>query len=92
MYVKAEIVYIAYIIIIDLPKLYDIVMLTELKDIIPKALSLDKMVILAVFGVPTVTPFDELWNDNNDVGYTVWKSSKNREKVIDIEHGTDSVQ
>lgn len=34
--------------------------LTELKAIIPKALSLDSMVMVAFFGVPTVTPFEEL--------------------------------
>lgn len=28
---------------------------------IPKALSLDSMVMVALFGVPSVTPFEELW-------------------------------
>ncbi len=42
--------------------------LTELKEIIPKALSLDKMVMVAVFGVPTVTPFDELWESKALLG------------------------
>ena len=28
---------------------------------IPKALSLDRMVMVALFGVPSVTPLDELW-------------------------------
>lgn len=35
--------------------------LTELKAIIPKALSLDRMVIVALFGFPKVTPLEELW-------------------------------
>lgn len=35
--------------------------LTELKAIIPKALSLDRMVMVALFGVPSVTPLEELW-------------------------------
>lgn len=35
--------------------------LTELKAIIPKALSLDRMVMVALFGVPRVTPLEELW-------------------------------
>lgn len=30
---------------------------------IPKALSLDKMVIVALFGVPSVTPLEELWEE-----------------------------
>ena len=34
--------------------------LTELKAIIPKALSLDRMVMIALFGVPSVTPLEEL--------------------------------
>lgn len=37
--------------------------LTELKAMIPKALSLDKMVIVALFGVPSVTPLEELWEE-----------------------------
>lgn len=36
--------------------------LTELKAIIPKALSLDRMVMVALFGVPRVMPLEELWN------------------------------
>lgn len=36
--------------------------LTELKAIIPKALSLDRMVMVALFGVPSVIPLEELWN------------------------------
>jgi len=35
--------------------------LTELKAMIPKALSLDRMVIVALFGVPSLTPLEELW-------------------------------
>lgn len=35
--------------------------LTELKATIPKALSLDRMVMVALFGVPSVTPLEELW-------------------------------
>ena len=34
--------------------------LTELKEMIPKALSLDRMVIVARLGVPRITPLDEL--------------------------------
>ena len=34
--------------------------LTELKAMIPKALSLDRMVTVALFGVPSITPLDEL--------------------------------
>lgn len=35
--------------------------LTEFKAMIPKALSLDRMVMVALFGVPSLTPLDELW-------------------------------
>lgn len=34
--------------------------LTELKAITPKALSLDRIVMVALFGVPRVTPLEEL--------------------------------
>lgn len=34
--------------------------LTELKAIIPKALSLERMVMVALLGVPSVTPLEEL--------------------------------
>lgn len=34
--------------------------LTELKAMIPKALSLDRMVMVALFGVPSFTPLEEL--------------------------------
>lgn len=33
-----------------------------MKAIIPKALSLDRMVMDALFGVPSFTPLEELWN------------------------------
>lgn len=36
--------------------------LTELKAITPKALSLDRIVMVALFGVPRVTPLEELYN------------------------------
>ena len=36
--------------------------LTKLKAIIPKALSLERIVMVALFGVPSVTPLEELWN------------------------------
>lgn len=52
--------------------------LTELKAIIPKALSLDRMVMVALFGVPSVTPLEELWKEGriemvryNQARYTV---------------------
>lgn len=34
--------------------------LTELKAMIPKALSLDRIVMVALLGDPSVTPLDEL--------------------------------
>lgn len=34
--------------------------LTELKAIIPKALSFERMVMVALLGVPSVTPLEEL--------------------------------
>lgn len=34
--------------------------LTELKEMIPKALSLDRMVMVALLGVPSLTPLEEL--------------------------------
>lgn len=42
-------------------KIHNYAVLTELKAIIPKALSLDRMVMVALFGVPSVTPLEELW-------------------------------
>lgn len=38
--------------------------LTELKAIIPKALSLERMVIVALLGVPTVTPLEEFLEES----------------------------
>lgn len=33
---------------------------------IPKALSLDRIVIVALFGVPSVTPLEELWKEERN--------------------------
>ena len=46
--------------------------LTELKAMIPKALSLDRMVTVALFGVPTVTPLDELWEGEKEAKEVLW--------------------
>lgn len=40
-------------------QLYIVEALTELKEMIPKALSFDRMVIVARLGVPTITPLEE---------------------------------
>lgn len=34
---------------------------------IPKALSLDRMVIVALFGVPSTTPLEELWEEVHSI-------------------------
>lgn len=33
-----------------------------MKAMMPKALSLDRMVMVALLGVPSLTPLEELWN------------------------------